>query len=151
MTRIAEALYAELERRADAGGIAAGLRVNELAVRLRSTPRAVKSALQLLRTRGRIVSVGPPRCRAGILAPYRIADAAAPPTGRWSGWRRPHRTRAHRPAEDGAPQATMAEDAAARLAEIPPDTRSLTGRLMGDPIPGDRRRRPFTSAFPPQD
>jgi hypothetical protein len=25
-------------------------------------------------------------------------------------------------------------------AEIPDDTRDLTGRLMGDPIPGDRRR-----------
>lgn len=31
----------------------------------------------------------------------------------------------------------------ARLAEIPPDTRSLTGRILGDPLPGrsalDRR------------
>jgi hypothetical protein len=28
------------------------------------------------------------------------------------------------------------EDVAARLAEIPPDTRSLTQRLCGDPLPG---------------
>lgn len=26
------------------------------------------------------------------------------------------------------------------LRQIPPDTRDLTGRLMGDPIPGDMRR-----------
>lgn len=31
-------------------------------------------------------------------------------------------------------------DAAARLAEIPPDTRDLTGIMFGDPIPGDPRR-----------
>lgn len=31
-------------------------------------------------------------------------------------------------------------DFEARLAEIPPDTRSLTQRLCGDPIPGDPRR-----------
>ncbi len=31
-----------------------------------------------------------------------------------------------------------AEDVAARLAEIPPDTRSLTQRLMGDPLVGRR-------------
>lgn len=31
-------------------------------------------------------------------------------------------------------------DIEARLAEIPRDTRSLTGRLFGDPIPGDPRR-----------
>ena len=29
-----------------------------------------------------------------------------------------------------------AEEVAARLAEIPPDTRSLTQRVMGDPLPG---------------
>lgn len=29
-----------------------------------------------------------------------------------------------------------AADVAARLAEIPPDTRSLTGRMFGDPLPG---------------
>jgi hypothetical protein len=34
--------------------------------------------------------------------------------------------------------APPAEDIAARLAEIPPDTRSLTARLFGDPIPGRR-------------
>ncbi|TPK14142.1 hypothetical protein [Mesorhizobium sp. B2-5-11] len=34
-------------------------------------------------------------------------------------------------------------DAAARLSEIPPDTRSLTGRMFGDPIPGDTRRERF--------
>lgn len=27
-----------------------------------------------------------------------------------------------------------------QLSAIPPDTRSLTGRLMGDPLPGDTRR-----------
>lgn len=31
-------------------------------------------------------------------------------------------------------------DVAARLAEIPPDTRSPAARLMGDPIPSDPRR-----------
>jgi hypothetical protein len=32
-------------------------------------------------------------------------------------------------------------EAAAALAAIPPDTRTLTGRLQGDPIPNDPRRR----------
>lgn len=31
-------------------------------------------------------------------------------------------------------------DFEARLAEIPPDTRTLTQRLCGDPIPNDPRR-----------
>lgn len=31
-----------------------------------------------------------------------------------------------------------AEDVAARLAEIPEDTRTITGRLFGDPLPGRR-------------
>lgn len=31
-------------------------------------------------------------------------------------------------------------DVEARFAEIPPDTRGLTARLFGDPIPGDPRR-----------
>ena len=38
-----------------------------------------------------------------------------------------------------------AEDIAARLAEIPPDTRTVTGILCGDPLPGRRaidRARP---------
>jgi hypothetical protein len=35
---------------------------------------------------------------------------------------------------------SMKADGLARLAEIPPDTRSLTARMFGDPIPGDRRR-----------
>ena len=35
-------------------------------------------------------------------------------------------------AEKGPPEA----DLAARLSEIPPDTRDLTGRMFGDPIPG---------------
>lgn len=35
---------------------------------------------------------------------------------------------------------TIREDAAARLAEIPPDTRDLTATLLGDPIPNDPRR-----------
>jgi hypothetical protein len=38
------------------------------------------------------------------------------------------------------------DEAAARLAEVPADTRSLTSRLAGDPLPGrsalDRRARP---------
>lgn len=34
----------------------------------------------------------------------------------------------------------IAADGAVRLMEIPPDTRSLTARLLGDPIPGDTRR-----------
>ena len=33
---------------------------------------------------------------------------------------------------------TISEDVAARLAEIPRDTRDLTARLMGDPLPGRR-------------
>jgi len=32
-------------------------------------------------------------------------------------------------------------DAEAALAAIPPDTRTLTGKLMGDPLPLDTRRR----------
>ena len=32
-------------------------------------------------------------------------------------------------------------DVAARRAEVPPDTRGLTARLFGDPIPGDTRDR----------
>ena len=39
-----------------------------------------------------------------------------------------------------AERRTFAADALARLAEIPADVRGLTARLMGDPIPGDRRR-----------
>lgn len=37
---------------------------------------------------------------------------------------------------DGRADRLAAVDALARLAEIPPDTRSLTGRLFGDPLPG---------------
>lgn len=33
------------------------------------------------------------------------------------------------------------EDWLARLAEIPDDTRDLTARVLGDPLPGDQRRR----------
>lgn len=33
------------------------------------------------------------------------------------------------------------EELAKRLALIPEDTRDLTGRMFGDPIPGDRRRK----------
>jgi len=43
-------------------------------------------------------------------------------------------------ARENATAVSVKEDAAARLAEIPPDTRSLTQRLCGDPIPGDPRR-----------
>lgn len=32
------------------------------------------------------------------------------------------------------------EELAKRLALVPQDTRDLTGRAFGDPIPGDRRR-----------
>lgn len=38
------------------------------------------------------------------------------------------------------PIKVTAEEYAARLAEIPPDSRSLTARICGDPIPGDARR-----------
>jgi hypothetical protein len=41
---------------------------------------------------------------------------------------------------ENASGASVKEDAAARLAEIPADTRSLTQRLCGDPIPNDPRR-----------
>lgn len=37
-----------------------------------------------------------------------------------------------------ADMAVMLEEFLARIAEIPPDTRDLTGRLMGDPLPGRR-------------
>jgi hypothetical protein len=41
-----------------------------------------------------------------------------------------------RPAgRENASGASVKEDAAARLAEIPKDDRSLTARLMGDPLP----------------
>jgi hypothetical protein len=43
-------------------------------------------------------------------------------------------------ARENATAVSVKEDAAARLAEIPADTRSLTQRLCGDPIPGDPRR-----------
>jgi AraC-like DNA-binding protein len=39
-------------------------------------------------------------------------------------------------ARESATAISIKEDAAARLAEIPPDTRSLTARLAGDPLPG---------------
>ena len=42
-----------------------------------------------------------------------------------------------------AERTTFAGDAAARLAEIPKDTRSQTARICGDPIPGDPRRARF--------
>lgn len=37
------------------------------------------------------------------------------------------------------------EDIAARLAEIPEDTRDLTGRLMGDPLPGRSAQDRYTA------
>lgn len=37
-----------------------------------------------------------------------------------------------------ADMVVMREEFLARISEIPPDTRDLTGRLMGDPIPGRR-------------
>lgn len=37
---------------------------------------------------------------------------------------------------ENATGVSVKADGAARLAEIPPDTRSLTGRFMGDPLPG---------------
>ena len=33
------------------------------------------------------------------------------------------------------------EEFTAKLAEIPPDRRDITGLMMGDPIPGDHRRQ----------
>ncbi|MER9355530.1 hypothetical protein NKI61_19870 [Mesorhizobium sp. M0514] len=41
---------------------------------------------------------------------------------------------------ENATAISVKEDGAARLAEVPPDTRTLTQRLMGDPIPADPRR-----------
>lgn len=41
---------------------------------------------------------------------------------------------------ENATSVDVKADAAARLAEIPPDTRTLTQRLCGDPIPNDPRR-----------
>ena len=53
--------------------------------------------------------------------------------------------RASKTARENATAVSVKEDAAARLAEIPSDTRSLTARLAGDPLPGrsalDRRQR----------
>ena len=37
---------------------------------------------------------------------------------------------------DGRSTRVAPEDFAARLAEIPPDTRTLSQRIMGDPLPG---------------
>lgn len=39
-------------------------------------------------------------------------------------------------------------DLAERVAEIPPDTRSLTAQIMGDPLPHDGRRRRWAEANP---
>jgi len=39
-------------------------------------------------------------------------------------------------ARENATAINIKQDAAARLAEVPADTRSLTGRLAGDPLPG---------------
>lgn len=39
-----------------------------------------------------------------------------------------------------ADRSAVKADAAARLAEIPPDTRDFTAVFMGDPIPNDPRR-----------
>ncbi len=41
---------------------------------------------------------------------------------------------------ENASGASVKEDTAARLAEVPKDTRTLTQRLCGDPIPNDPRR-----------
>ena len=53
--------------------------------------------------------------------------------------------RLDRAGRENASGASVKEDAAARLAEIPKDTRSLTGLLAGDPLPGrsalDKARR----------
>ncbi len=55
-----------------------------------------------------------------------------------------HETTAHEGGYVGhwlEPQSPAKRDeVAARLREIPADTRSITGVLFGDPIPGDRRR-----------
>jgi hypothetical protein len=48
--------------------------------------------------------------------------------------------RIDRHGRENASGASVKEDAAARLAEIPADTRTLTQRLCGDPIPNDPRR-----------
>lgn len=44
------------------------------------------------------------------------------------------RQRVHK--REAAASINLHLDVAARLAEIPPDTRDLTGRLFGDPLPG---------------
>jgi hypothetical protein len=38
---------------------------------------------------------------------------------------------------------TTVSEYAEKLSEIPPDTRSVTGLVMGDPLPGDRRRQKY--------
>lgn len=54
------------------------------------------------------------------------------------------RVRADLDGAHDAPKRIDPDCLAARLAEIPPDTRSLTGMLFGDPLPGrsalDKRR-----------
>ena len=47
------------------------------------------------------------------------------------------------PASWANPQVAEAKprDVQARLREVPPDTRSITGFLFGDPIPNDPRRQ----------
>jgi hypothetical protein len=37
---------------------------------------------------------------------------------------------------ENATPVALRQDFAARLTEIPPDTRSLTGKIFGDPLPG---------------
>lgn len=41
------------------------------------------------------------------------------------------------------------EELSERLALIPSDTRDTTSRMMGDPIPGDRRRELFPGEVNP--
>ena len=41
------------------------------------------------------------------------------------------------------PRRLTEKELAARLAITPADTRDFTGRWMGDPIPGDKRRELF--------
>lgn len=58
---------------------------------------------------------------------------------------RPARPRTGKLHTHGNESKLRARDGAARLAEIPPDHRSLTGVLLGDPLPGrsalDRRNQ----------
>jgi hypothetical protein len=86
-------------------------------------------------------NVNPETCRRAVDEPYRLRRAEQ--IARAKQYRSPER---QKPVKAPAPafiQLTRVTkppqaDVDARLAEIPEDTRDLTGRLMGDPLPGRR-------------